>query len=117
MLLPLVAPSASSTVDLLGRVTAVVHEDGTTSAYAYDMLSRVISRSGVGLAESWSYDASGRPAAAARGGVALAWAYDAFGRVSTETRDGRPWGSHGLLVQQNPMLCWGGLRILGCRRR
>jgi len=81
--------SASSTVDLLGRVTAVVHEDGTTSAYAYDMLSRVVSRSGVGLAESWSYDASGRPLAAARGGVALAWAYDAFGRVSTETRDGR----------------------------
>ena len=90
MLLPLVATSASSTVDLLGRVTAVVHEDGTTSAYAYDMLSRVVSRSGAGLAESWSYDASGRPAAAARGGVALAWAYDAFGRVSTETRDGRP---------------------------
>ena len=81
--------SASSTVDLLGRVTAVVHEDGTTSAYAYDMLSRVVSRSGAGLAESWSYDASGRPAAAARGGVALAWAYDAFGRVSAETRDGR----------------------------
>ena len=89
MLLPLVVASASSTVDLLGRVTAVVHEDGTTSAYAYDMLSRVVSRSGVGLAESWSYDASGRPLAAARGGVALAWSYDAFGRVSTETRDGR----------------------------
>jgi RHS repeat-associated protein len=82
--------SASSTVDLLGRVTAVVHEDGTTSAYAYDMLSHVVSRSGAGLAESWSYDASGRPAAAARGGVALAGAYDAVGRVSTETRDGRP---------------------------
>ena len=89
MLLPLVAPSASSTVDLLGRVTAVVHEDGTTSAYAYDLLSRVVSLSGVGLAESWSYDASGRPSAAARGGVALAWSYDPFGRVSTETRDGR----------------------------
>jgi RHS repeat-associated protein len=81
--------SASSTVDLLDRVTAVVHEDGTTSAYAYDMLSRVVSRSGVGLAESWSYDASGRPSAAARGGVALAWSYDPFGRVAAESRDGR----------------------------
>ncbi|MFG2629372.1 RHS repeat-associated core domain-containing protein [Streptomyces sp. NPDC048473] len=73
--------------DALGR-TLTETVNGRTTAYAYDVLGRVIQRTTPsGLNSHWTYDPTGRPARLSTDAGSLAFTYDAAGR-ETERRLG-----------------------------
>jgi RHS repeat-associated protein len=83
--------------DALGRKIKVIHPGGNSVVMAYDLASRLLSRSyfaaGSGIAESvdtFTYDKASRPLTANNADAQITYAYDAIGRriFLTQTVDG-----------------------------
>ena len=74
--------------DLNSNVVQCTLRDNQVLAYAYDLLNRVTSRSGTGLANAYVYDNLGRLTSATGGSYNVARTYDALGNMLTDTTGG-----------------------------